>query len=453
MNIDKERIAKIKEWCALHHITEVECMIPDLSGVARGKILPASKFLHGLSSKSHRIPESIFNQSITGEWPDDDTIIDIADHDVILVPDPDSLRRVPWYAEPTAQVICDCYYPDGRSVDIYSRQILRNVIALYEAEGLKPIVAPELEFFLVQKNPDPDVPLGPPVGKNGRPETARQCYGIDAVNEFDPVFEDIYDYSEIQEIDIDTLNHEAGAAQIEINFLHGDPLSLADQVFLFKRTVRQTALSHGIYATFMAKPMQSEPGSSMHVHHSVIDRETGKNIFTREDGSASRHFGHFIAGLQTYSPASVVFFAPNVNSYRRFAFEEAAINVHWGTDNRSCGFRVPSGSQENRRVENRLSGSDVNPYLAIAASLLCGYLGLKQQLSPQAEVSGNGYEMDRGLPLHFIHACELLRQCEPFKEILGERFIELYCLTKEVEYKNYTHVISSWEREHLLLNV
>lgn len=451
--MDSQQIREITDWCNENRITEVECMIPDLSGVPRGKILPTSKFLRGLESMTHRMPESIFNQGITGEWPDDDTLIDIADHDVGLVPDVSSMRSVPWYKEPTAQVICDCEYLDGGVVDIYSRQILRNVVALYEADGLAPVIAPEIEFFLVQKNPDPDVPLTPPIGRNGRPETARQCYGIDAVNEFDPVFEDIYDYCEAQNIDIDTLNHEAGAAQIEINFRHGDPLSLADQVFLFKRTVRQTALAHDIYATFMAKPMQSEPGSSMHIHHSVNRLGTEENIFASADDSIPAEFLHFIAGLQQFSPAAVAFFAPNVNSYRRFAYAEAAINTHWGIDNRSCSFRVPSGDPRNRRVENRLCGSDVNPYLGIALSLLCGYLGMKNRLEAAPEVTGNGYALPKGLPMHFIHACQLLRDCVPIRGVLGARFIDTYCFTKEVEFDHYAHVISSWEREHLLLNV
>ena len=130
-------------------------------------------------------------------------------------------------------------------------------------------MAPELEFFLVAKNIDPDYPLEPPVGRSGRQETARQSYGIDAVNEFDPLFNELYDYCEAQELDIDTLIHESGAAQLEINFLHGEALDRADQAFFFKRTVRETALRHDMYATFMAKPMSGEPGSAMHVHQNI----------------------------------------------------------------------------------------------------------------------------------------------------------------------------------------
>ena len=125
----------------------------------------------------------------------------------------------------------------------------------------------------------------PPSGASGRKEPGGQAYGIDAANDFDPIVEDIYDYCEAQELDVDTLSHESGPAQLEINFNHGDPLELADQVFLFKRTVRQAALKHDMYATFMAKPHENEPGSSMHIHQSVMDIKTGKNIFAGRTAS------------------------------------------------------------------------------------------------------------------------------------------------------------------------
>ena len=181
----------------------------------------------------------------------------------------------------------------------------------------------------------------PPVGRSGRPETGRQAYGIDAVNEFDPLFEEIYDFCEAQEIDIDTLAHEAGAAQMEINFNHGDAMDLADQAFLFKRTVRQTALRHKVYATFMAKPLADEPGSAMHLHQSVVDRRTARNLFAQKSGADSALFRSHIAGLQRYLPAAMPLLAPNVNSYRRLLpWSDAPINVHWGLDNRTVGLRV-----------------------------------------------------------------------------------------------------------------
>lgn len=446
-------MTKIKDWCNEHDITEVECLVADMAGIPRGKILPTVKFLAGLEENSHRLPESVFIQTVTGDFPHVDGIVDPVDIDVVLTPDPSTIRPVPWYEEPTAQIICDCSYPDGSDVGLASRQVLKRVLALYAERGWQPVVAPELEFFLVKVNADPDYPLEPPIGRSGRAETGRQAFGIDAVNEFDPLFEDVYDYCEAQLIDIDTLNHESGAAQFEINFRHGDAISLADQVFLFKRTVRQTATRHSVYATFMAKPMEREPGSSMHIHQSVLDAKTGRNIFANDDGSDSKMLNYFIGGLQKYMPATLAFAAPNINSYRRFTYYEAPINTHWGYDNRTCGLRVPSSPPAARRVENRLAGADVNPYLALSGTLVAGYLGMVEEIDPEEPHSESVYKLPRNLPQHLDDALQTLETCEPVRNALGDRFVRAAIAVKDEEYRTYRTVISSWEREHLLLNV
>lgn len=428
-------------------------MVSDLSGIPKGKILPAKKFLDALGDRGLRLPEGIFGQTVTGSYIDE-TDMDPRASDVFLTPVPETIRKVPWYKEPTAQIINDAFYHDGAPVDIAPRAVLRRVLDLYDAKGWKPIVAPELEFYLVKVNEDPDYPLEPPVGKSGRPETARQAYGIDAVNEFDPLFEDIYDYCEAQCIDIDTLSHESGAAQMEINFNHGDPMELADQAFLFKRTVRQTALDHKIYATFMAKPMQGEPGSSMHIHQSIHAADGSGNLFADKDGNDTEMFRHFIGGTQKYIPAAMPFFAPYVNSYRRFVREsDAPINVHWGLDNRTTGLRVPVSSRESRRLENRLAGADANPYLALAASLACGYLGVVEEVEPSDPVTGSAYSLPVSLPRDLEDALENLHAAEPLCKILGERFVRVMTSIKEMESDAYQQVISPWEREFLLLNV
>ena len=437
-----------------HRITEVECLVPDLSGIARGKILPADKFLRILRDRGLRMPEAIFVQTVTGDFPDDEDVTSPENSDIYMIPDGSTIRMVPWHKEPTAQVISDCVYADGGAVDISPRFVLQRILELYAAKGWKPIVAPELEFFLVQINTDPDYPLVPPVGRTGRTESGRQAYGIDAVNEFDPIFEDVYDYCEAQEIDIDTLTHEAGAAQIEINFNHGDALSLADQVFLFKRTVREAAVRHQIYATFMAKPMQDQPGSAMHIHQSIVDLDTGTNLFASDDNTDTDLFRGHIAGLQKFLPAVMPLLAPNVNSYRRLiAGTDAPINVHWGRDNRTVGLRVPLSAPDNRRVENRVAGADANPYLALAASLACGYLGMTLNLRPEDPVRGSAHGRPFTLPRHQSDALEKFNACEPLKEILGAKFIAAVTHVKLAEYEAYQRVISSWERENLLLNV
>jgi glutamine synthetase len=445
----------IEDFLKDHRIEEVECLVPDMAGIARGKILPANKFVKGMRRHGLRIPESIFVQTVNGAYPDnEDAVISASVGDVYLVPDAATIRTVPWYEEPTAQVICDAFHFDDQPVTFASRHVLKQVLALYEERGWEPVVAPELEFYLVDVNDDPDYPLQPPVGRSGRRETSRQAYGVDAVNEFDPLFEEVYDFCEAQNIDIDTLTHEAGAAQMEMNFNHGNALEQADQAFLFKRTVREAGLRHKVYATFMAKPMQGEPGSSMHVHQSLLDKKTGRNLFATRTGKDTKLFESYIAGLQRHLPACMPLLAPNVNSYRRLMpHSDAPINIHWGYDNRTVGFRVPQSEPQARRVENRVAGADANPYLAIAGTLACGYIGMTSKLKPTKPVEGSGYRLAHTLPRTLYDALNRFNGNRALKQVLGETFIDAVTLVKNAELEAYQQVISSWEREHLLLNV
>jgi glutamine synthetase len=445
---------ELEQWLNERRVTEIECLVPDLTGVARGKILPREKFNE---DRGMRLPEVVVAMGVTGEFPEEGPYYDVitpTDRDMHLRPDPSTVRIVPWAVDPTAQVIHDCYDREGQLVPYAPRSVLRRVCDLYDAEGWSPVVAPELEFYLVARNTDPDVPLKPPIGRSGRSETSRQAYSIDAVNEFDPLFEDVYDYCDKMELNVDTLIHEIGAGQMEINFFHAHPLGLADEVFLFKRTVREAALRHDMFATFMAKPIAGEPGSAMHIHQSVVSKATGRNIFSLDDGSASQEFRWYIGGLQRYIPAAMALFAPYVNSYRRLArFTAAPINIQWGVDNRTVGIRSPVAPPQARRIENRVIGADANPYVALAATLACGYLGIKNRIEPSPECKGDAYLGEYQLPRSLGEALQLLRDEADLAQVLGQGFVTVYSEIKEVEYAEFMKVISPWEREHLLLHV
>jgi glutamine synthetase len=434
-----------------HGIHEVECVITDMTGIARGKILPKDLFLGG---DSMRLPKSVLLNTVNGEQPNNGPYVGDTDPDMVCVPDPDTIRVVPWAAESVALVIHDCQNFDGSPVELAPRNVLRRVLARFAERGWKPVVAPEMEFYLVARNSDPNVPLNPPMGRSGLTEMGRQSYSIDAVNDFDPFFLELSEFCKAHQLDVETLIHEAGAGQMEINFSHGDALELADRVFLFKRAVRETALRHGIFATFMAKPMETEPGSAMHVHQSVVDAATGRNIFSNPDGSASELFFRYIAGLAKYVPSALVMFAPHVNSYRRLSrFQSAPMNVHWGYDNRTCGIRVPNSSPENRRVENRVPGVDVNPYLAMAATLSCGYLGMVEGLKPAPPTADSAEHVHDHLPRNLEDAILRMRNSPALAEMLGQLFVQAFCEVKELEFATFSRVISSWEREHLMLLV
>ena len=446
---------QFESWIKARGIGEVECLIPDMNGIIRGKVVPAGKFLQTVRDGTLRIPSSVFIVTVTGDYPEDEgEIMQVIDPDVVLHPDPATLCVAPGYKTPTAFVIADAYGSDGKPFVIAPRHVLKKVIDLYDAKGWQPVVAPELEFYLTQINPDPDLPLVPPAGRSGRAETAPQPYGLEAITEYEDLIEHIYEAAEIASLQIDTLIHESGAAQLEINFNHGDPVHLADQVLIFKRLIRQVALKHGVYATFMAKPMANQPGSAMHLHQSLIDRKTGKNLFAEADGKDSALFRHYVGGLQAFLPRITPLFAPNVNSFRRMRPSfSAPINLQWGYDNRSCGLRVPISDAQNRRIENRLPGADSNPYLAIAASLVAGYIGMEEQLEPTPLVAGNAYNWARTLPKTLDEALDRMANCPEVKELLGAEFFQAFCTIKESELDAYQRVISSWEREHLLLKV
>lgn len=446
-------IETARKWLAERQIEDLECMTCDQAGVARGKLMPAEKFFN---APNMNIPSSVLTQTITGDYADDDENFqhDPVDSDLILKPDLSTLTVVPWANDPTGQIIHDAFYKNGDPVDISPRNVLKKILAEYEGLGLRPVIAPELEFYLVKPNTDPDYPLEPPVGRSGRSESGRQLYSISAVNEFDDLFDDIYDYSEAQGLAIDTLVHEEGAGQMEINLRHGDPLTLADQVFLFKRTIREAALRHNMYATFMAKPIEGEPASSMHIHQSIVHADTGTNAFSDAAGAPTDLFYNFIAGQNKFLPNVMCILAPYVNSYRRLSRNtEVAVNVNWGNDNRTVGLRVPMSGPEARRVENRIPCSDANPYLAIASSLACGLIGIKKEMTPPPAHNGSAEDLPYGVPRGLLEAVDSFQKCPELVEIFGRRFVGTYCAIKLQEYETFMAVISPWEREYLLLNV
>lgn len=433
-----------------HRLDEIECIVSDLPGIARGKAMPASKF----ARQSHfYLPRSIFLQTITGGWailgnPEMET-----EPDMVLTPDYATATAAPWTADRTLQVIHDMKLQDGNPVPVAPRNVLKRVISAYHARGWTPVVAPEMEFYLVARNTDPARAVEPMIGRTGRAAAARQAYALSAVDEYGPVIDDIYDFAEAQGFEIDGITQEGGAGQLEINLRHGNPIKLADEVFFFKRLIREAALRHGCFATFMAKPIEGEPGSSMHIHHSILGAD-GANVFSGPDGAETPAFRHFIGGLQCYLPAAIAILAPYVNSYRRYVKDFAApVNLEWGRDNRTVGLRVPVSDPDARRVENRIAGMDCNPYLGIAASLACGYLGMVERIEPRPECTGTAYTSPEAVPRGLFDAMVLFEAAHPLRDLLGEEFAQAYTTVKTMEYDEYLQVISPWEREHLLINV
>ena len=432
-------------------IEEVECIIPDLVGISRGKAMPSYKFS---PHSQFRLPISLFYQTISGQYVDMDIDNQWTEEDVTLIPDMTTASAVPWAKDPTLQVICDMVTKTGDPLNFAPRNVLRRVLGLYDAKNWVPIIGPELEFYLITPNTDPNESIRPPLGRTGRQGGNRQAFSMAAIDEYGPVIDTIYDFAEMQGLAIDTLIQEGGAGQIEINLLHGDPLSLADQVFYFKRAIREAALKHDMFATFMAKPMRDEPGSAMHLHQSVLDKRTGKNIFTDDTDKPSQSFIHHIGGLQKYLMHSMPLIAPYVNSYRRITLETASAptNLEWAIDNRTTGLRVPNTPPQTRHIENRVIGMDCNPYLAIATSLACGYLGMVNKLDPRPVIEKEVGLVEESLPESLGLALDLFENGHDIQAVLGDDFCKLFLDIKRAENEEYQREISPWERQHLLLN-
>jgi len=437
----------IKRWLVEHEIEDVEAFVPDMAGVARGKLIPADKFGGG----KLKLPEGIFAQTISGDYVDNkDNIID---RDMLVKPDASTLTIVPWAVDPAASVFLDGYKKDGSPVGTSPRQVLKNVLELYSEKGWTPVVAPESEFYLINPHLDGNETVEPPEGRLGRTEGVKQPFSIDTMNDFDPFINEVYAYCEAQEIRIDTLSQEMGPAQFEINFLHGDAVQLADQVMLFKRTVKEAAIRHEMHATFLARPIADEAGSAMHIHQSVLDSD-GENIFSNDDGSASDEFYWYIGGLQKYMPEALLIFAPYANSYRRFlSYCSSPVNLEWAIDNRTVGLRAPDAEPAARRIENRLAGADVNAHLAIAATLACGFLGMQEKLKPRDAIEGSAYDLPFGLHRHMYSAIDAMRGSKAMRDTLGDEFVTLYCTVKEHEYREFQEIVTPWERDVLMFNV
>ena len=431
---------------AARGISDVECLFPDVSGYPRGKLMPASAFAGGAEL---RIAQAIPMQCVTGDYSYDPIFPD-QDPDVALVPDYATVRPVPWARVPRALAIHDCVELSGEPCQFAPRSVLKDVMARYEKRGLRAVVAPEIEFYLTAPNDDPAQPLRAPAMRGGRAEVGQSAFSLNTLNEHAAFWDEFRSALEVLGVRADTWIHEVGLTQFEINLLHDDPLVVADQAFLFKYAAKEVALKHGLNAVFMAKPISGQPGSSMHLHQSVVDAD-GRNVFSSEDGGESVLFRQFIAGLQANLPSLMLLFAPFVNSYRRFVKQsQAPVNFHWGYDNRTAGLRIPRSGPAARRVENRVAGADANPYLVIAATLAAGLDGIERALPPTDPMDDSAYESAHTLPRSLVAAIESFVDDGVATRLFGERFVRGYASTKEVEYESWLAEIGAWERRFLV---
>ena len=431
----------------LSGVEAVECITPDLNGIPRGKVVTPEGFL---ASQRLQMARGVMFQCVMGGYPPP-RYYGGDDSDLVLIPDPTQVHRLTWSEQPRALVICDAEEPEGAPCMLSTRSLLRRVLVDYAVEGLQPVVASELEFFLFEPNPDPLHPFTPPRGVDGRQASTAAAFSVGANHGQQAFFDELYAAMRAFGLLRDTFLHEMGVSQYEINLLHGDALKVADQTFLFKHLLKEIALRHGLVAVCMAKPMAETPGSSLHLHQSLVRSADGTNIFSDEQGQETPAFRHFIGGLQATLSELALLFAPYVNSYQRlFRPFASPNNACWGYDNRAAGLRIPVSDPDARRVENRLPGADANPYLVIAVSLAAGLRGMRLALEPGPAVKGE-FEAppELRLPFTMSAALERLQHSTLARELCGAEFIEGYAATKLMELGSYYDEITPWERRHL----
>jgi len=418
----------------------VDAIYADLCGVIRGKRYPASE-LGKLARKGLAFPGAVFLLSVTGSTQDPKGHgFSDGDPDFQAVLVPGTIRPVPWAEIPTAQALVTMVEADGSPYPFEPRNVLARVAQRFAADGLTPVAAFELEFYLIDRERGADGRPQPPVlPTTGQRDQATQVYGMNEVEAFSGLLDEIARACLAQEIPVGAISAEYAPGQYEINLEHRpDPLLAADHAVLFKRVVRGVARRNGLQATFAAKPYPEETGNGLHLHLSVLDRE-GRNVFDGGEAIASQSLRHAIGGALQLMPDCMALFAPNPNSYRRYrANNFVPVSRSWGYENRSAAIRVPTGPADARRIEHRVAGADANPYLALAALLASLHHGMTAKLDPGEPAQGNaGTALDPEIPLRPFRALERLARSALMKDYLGADYVEAYVATKWAEIESF----------------
>ena len=374
-------------------IRAIRVAAADLNGVARGKRMPV-RFADKVTRGGTRFPMSVLNLDIWGEDIEDSPLVLASgDRDGVLHPTERGFVPMPWLNTPTGLLPIWMFHEDGLPFMGDPRHALAAVQKRFADKGLTPVVAVELEFFLIDDTGNRlRVPISP---RSGKRRVAGEILSMRTLDAFDDFFTELYDACEAMDIPADTAISESGLGQFEINLMHQpDALKAADDAWLFKMLVKGLARKHGFAASFMAKPYADYAGNGLHMHFSVLDADS-KNVFDNGTETGSETLLHALQGCLAAMPGTTLIFAPHSNSYARFVpGAHAPTGIAWAYENRTAAIRVPSGPTSARRIEHRLAGGDVNPYLSIAAVLGAALNGIEDAVEPPAPITGNAYALD-----------------------------------------------------------
>jgi len=442
----------------------VECAMADFTSVARGKLVATDDLIAATGCK---LPTVLLGMGVTGCAPADafGTLLPAGYGDMALVPDVSTLvprpgrpGEVTVLCEPRGSWLAPRYGRQLCASELSPRAALRSLVDAFARQGLQARVAPELELFLLQRTAQGGAEqIDSARARPGAParESACEQYSLERAAHFEPYFDELYAACALQRIPLAGHLHEAAFTQFEVNFHPGAPLAQADAVFRFKRLAREIASRHGFLASFAAKPFLDQPGCGMHWHFSLQRTGAGDgwpHVFATPDGASTPALGHFLAGLQAHVPAAMALLAPYDLSFDRIRLSDSSpTHADWADDDRHVAFRVPASDARGRRVENRLPGGDVNPYLAVALTLGLGLLGLQAGQGPQSGRS-EAQRLPRSLPE------ALARLADPaasagVRQVLGDPLVDLFIAIKQQEHAERQALAdprAQWDLRHLI---
>jgi glutamine synthetase len=441
------------------HIEFFDVLFTSMTGVPRGKRLRRHEMRH-VYEYGRFLPGSILVVDVTGQDVEDTGLVwEDGDADRLARPVPGTLVPAPWLGHDVGQVMLSMYELDGEPNDLDPRHVLGRVLDRFAADGLTPVVACELEFYLLDAKRTPDGGVSLPASRftEGRP-TLHAVYGLPEVEDAAPFLRDLWDACDDQNIPLEGVISEYAPGQLELTLKHKpDALRAADDAVLYKRVAKGVALTHGQQACFMAKPFAHAAGSGMHLHMSFNGTD-GKNACASEDPEGAPILRHAIAGMQALLAESFAILAPNANSFRRFkANSYAPVSAAWGVNNRTVSLRIPAGPPPSRHVEHRVAGADANPYLALAVVLAAAHYGIVNKLDPGPAVVGNGYAAEpqpgqKPLPSNWFSAVDRFSESAILKDYLGERFVRMYTTVKRTEQARFFDVVTPLDFDWYLAN-
>ncbi len=446
---------EVSQYLERHPQTlHVDVLLTDLNGSFRGKRISVSA-LRKLE-KGCYFPASVFAMDILGNVVEEAGLgQELGEPDRICVPVPGTLTPSASDPEHTGQLLLTMLDEDGTPFNVEPRNVLNHIWQTLRQRGLFPVVAVELEFYLLDRQRDAEGYIQPPCTPGTQERSMHtQVYSVDNLDHFADVLSDIDRLARIQGLPADGAVAESSPGQFEINLHHSENILRAcDHALMLKRLVRLVAENHDMDATFMAKPYDEYAGSGMHIHLSVLD-DNGKNLFADANGEDSALMKRALAGMIALMPASMAVLAPNVNAFRRFQpGMYVPTQASWGHNNRTVALRVPCSGTADHRVEYRVAGADANPYLVVAAVLAGMLYGLDNDLPLPEPVTGNGLEQE-GIPLPIRQSDALydFNDQPALKKILGERFSQVYHTCKSDELLQFERRVTETEIDWMLKN-